>query len=111
MRQLKVLVLKLSTIDGFAAGAISLGEITTLNHELLNDTVKEGALEVERLPKLAETFLAGAEGSEIVGRLGHDIVKEFECDATGRLAADGDVKKHSATSALGFAGACHGFDI
>ncbi len=111
MLQLKVLVLKLGTINGFAAGAIALGEITTLNHELLNDTVKEGAFEVQRLSQLAETFLPGAEGSEIVGCLGHDIVKEFECDTTDRLAADGDVKKNSATSALGFAGACHGFDM
>ena len=38
--ELEVFISKLSTIDALAASSIASGEITTLNHEVFNDTVE-----------------------------------------------------------------------
>lgn len=57
MLELEILVGELGAIDGLAAGAIALGEVTTLDHEALDDTVEGGAF-------IAETALAGGKGPE-----------------------------------------------
>lgn len=38
--KLEVLIGELGAVDGLATSAIALGEVTTLNHEVLDDTVK-----------------------------------------------------------------------
>jgi hypothetical protein len=45
---------------------VATGEVTTLEHEVLDDTVEGGALEVEGLAGLADTLLASAEGAEVL---------------------------------------------
>ena len=62
----KVLILKLVAIDGLATSAIVVCEVTTLAHELGDDTVERGALE-------AETTLASAESAEVFSSAGHHI--------------------------------------
>ena len=47
--ELEVLVSEVRAIDGLATSAVSGGEVTTLSHESLDDTVERAALEVERL--------------------------------------------------------------
>jgi len=64
--QCEVLVLELVSIDGLSASAIVVGEVTTLAHEVGNDTVEGGGLE-------AVALLAGAQGAEVLGGPGHDI--------------------------------------
>ena len=61
------------------------GEVTTLEHELGDDTVEGRALE-------AETVLAGGELTEVACGLGHDVVPEPEDDAAGGLLVNGDVE-------------------
>jgi len=70
---LKVLIRKLLAVDGLAAGAISTSEVTTLQHELRDDTMEGGAL-------VAESLLTGAESTEVLGGLGDYIVVEVEVD-------------------------------
>ena len=53
-----------------------LGEVTSLKHELGDDTVEAGAL----VPK---ALLAGAESAEVLGGLWDSLIKEFEVDAAG----------------------------
>jgi hypothetical protein len=96
--QLEVLVLELLAIDGLAARAlqpshvshislhsnafralsdmsyVTTGEVTTLKHELRDDTVEPGA-------GIAEALIAGAQGAEVLGGLGNDVVEEVELDA------------------------------
>lgn len=96
MLQLEVLIAKLLAVDGLSARAlwyvsllpllmlhihmqrrktyVATGEVTTLKHELGNDSVELGA-------RVAEALLAGAEGTEVLSRLGDDIVEELEVDA------------------------------
>lgn len=55
---------------------VATGEVTTLEHELGDDTVELGA-------SIAVALLAGAESAEVLSGLGDDVVKELEVDAAG----------------------------
>jgi len=76
--QLEVLIGKLLAVDGLAASAVTAGEVTTLEHEVGDDSVERRAL-------VAEALLASAEGTEVLGGLGDNIVIEGEVDTTGLL--------------------------
>jgi len=53
---------------------VTAGEVTTLEHELRDDTVERRAL-------VAETLLASAESAEVLGSLGDFLIVEVEVDA------------------------------
>lgn len=75
----EVLIRELVAVDGLSTGTVTAGEVTTLEHELGDDTV-EGRVGV------AETLLASAESTEVGGGLGDNVVKKLENDATKGLA-------------------------
>ena len=54
---------------------IATGEVSALQHELRNYAVEFAAL-------VTKAFLASAEGAEVFGRLGDDVVVELEIDAS-----------------------------
>lgn len=60
--QLEVLVFKLVSVDRLATCAIPSREITTLNHEILDDAM-------ERRAFIAEALLAGCQGTKVFGGL------------------------------------------
>jgi len=91
----EVLVGELFTVDGLTAGAVAAGEVTTLTHEIVNDTMEGGALEVKGLAALAHALLAGAEAAEIFGGLGDDIRSERHLDTACGLTSDGHVKENN----------------
>ncbi len=53
---------------------IATGEVAALEHEVRDDAVERGAL-------IAEALLAGAEGTEVLGGLGDNVVKQVEANA------------------------------
>uniref|UniRef100_A0A663NAX1 Uncharacterized protein n=1 Tax=Athene cunicularia TaxID=194338 RepID=A0A663NAX1_ATHCN len=55
----EVFIIKLLPVDGFASGAVVVGEVASLTHELGDDAV-------EAAPFEAEAFLMGAEAAEIL---------------------------------------------
>lgn len=57
---------------------VATGEITTLEHEVGDDTVELGA-------RVAEALLTGAEGTEVLDGLWDYIVEELEVDAARAL--------------------------
>lgn len=59
----KVFIIKLPTIYGLATGAVVVGEVPTLAHELRDDAMKAAALK-------AEALLVRAQAAEILCR-GH----------------------------------------
>ena len=83
--ELEVLVGELGAVDRLAAGAVVVGEIAPLAHEVGDDAVEASCLE-------AETLFAGAEGAEVLGRLGHDVGAEFDDDPAQRLAVGSDIQ-------------------
>jgi len=76
--ELEVLVGELLTIDGLATSAVATGEVTTLEHEVRDDTVELGA-------RVAEALLASAESAEVLDGLGDNVIEELEVDAAGAL--------------------------
>ena len=94
MGELEVLVGELLAVDGLATSAlledvsvlrsaqlgcvvrsyVATGEVTTLEHELGDDTVELGA-------GVAEALLASAESAEVLSGLGDNVVVEGEVDA------------------------------
>ena len=64
---------------------VTAGEVTTLEHEVGDDTVEGGAL-------VAETVLAGGKLTEVLRRLRDDVVVELEDDTASGLVVDGDVE-------------------
>jgi hypothetical protein len=60
--QLEVLVGELVAVDGLATSAVALGEVTALDHEVLDDTVEGRAL-------VTKALLASSKSSEVLGSL------------------------------------------
>ncbi len=63
---------------------VATGEVTTLEHELRDDTVESRAL-------VAEALLAGAESLEVGGGAGDNVVVQGEVDAAGLLCSRGQL--------------------
>lgn len=79
------LTCELFAIDGLATGTIVPGEVTSLEHEVGDDTVEARA-------SVSETVLAGGELAEVFGGLGHYVVVQLEGDTACIFAVDGDIK-------------------
>ena len=62
MLQAEVLVLELVAVDGLATSSVVVGEVTTLAHETGDNPVEGGSL-------VAESLLASAQGTEVLGSL------------------------------------------
>lgn len=60
---------------------VVVGEVTTLEHELGNDTVERRAL-------IAVSLRSGAKNSEVLGGLGNNIIVQLEGDPAKRLCKD-----------------------
>ena len=58
--ELEILVGELLAVDGLASGAVAVGEVAALDHEVLDDAVKLRAL-------VAEPLLAGGERPKVLG--------------------------------------------
>ena len=72
MLQLEVLIGELVAVDGLATSTVTLGEVTTLDHKVLDDTVEGGAL-------VTKALLTSSKSSEVLGSL--LTRKHDECDA------------------------------
>lgn len=71
--------------DKKGGSRLTPGEVTTLQHELGDDTV-------ERTSLVSESVRAGGKFTEVFGSLGDYIVVEPKDDATGGLLVDSDVE-------------------
>ena len=63
---------------GLATSAVTLGEVTTLDHKVLDDTVERRAL-------VTETLLASSQSTEVLSGLGDGLAVETHDNTTERL--------------------------
>lgn len=89
----EVLVLELIAVDRLPAGPVPGGEIASLAHEPGDHAVEGRSLEVERLPLLSDAFLAGAEGSEVLGGVRRRVFVKLHHDAACGSAVEGHVEE------------------
>jgi len=90
----EVLVSELLAINGLATRAIALGEVSSLAHEFRNHSVKAGALEVQRLARLAFSFLASAERTEVFASLGANVAVKGHDNAAGFDATNRNIEEN-----------------
>jgi hypothetical protein len=107
----EVLVLELLAVDTLTTGTVAAGEVTTLKHELGDDAVEGGTLVVEGLSRLAGTLLTGAEGTEVLGRLGNLVLVELHNDPASWLAANADVEENAGVGHFDGNGVCLGREV
>jgi PIN domain nuclease of toxin-antitoxin system len=84
--QVEVLISELLSVDGLSTGAVSLGEVATLKHEVGDDTVEGRSL-------VSVSILTSAEFTEVAGGLGDDVIEEFEDDTSSRSVVDADIEE------------------
>lgn len=82
--KVEVLILKLLAIDGLAPRSIASGEVTTLAHELRDDSMEFGTFE----PK---SLLPGAKCPEVFRSFGNLVSLQFHFDSANRLVICFDV--------------------
>ena len=87
MLDFEVFVFKLVSVDGLSSSAVMVGEVTSLGHEVVDDTMESWSL-------VSKSFLAGAESSEVGCSFGDDVIIEFEDNFSSRVSVDGDVEEH-----------------
>lgn len=71
MFQEEVFVGESPTVNGLAASAVMIGEVTALGHEVGDDAVEGRSF-------IAKTFFMGAECAEVGGSFGSFLVEELE---------------------------------
>ena len=92
--ELEVLVSELRAVDGLTTNTGAVSEVTTLDHELRNNTVESGTLVVERLARGATALFAGAECAEVLSGLGNVFAIQAKDDTAGGTVINCDVKEN-----------------
>jgi len=83
--QVEVLVGEFLPVDALTSGSILSGEVTTLAHELWDDTVEGGSF-------VSVSLLSGAEGSEVLAGLGNNVSVQDHVDSANWFTIGGDVE-------------------
>jgi len=103
--EFEVLVSELVTVDGLSSSSVATGEVTTLDHEVLDDTVEFGSL-VSKAEVLAILGLASGESSEVLDGLGDGTTVKTHDDTSKLLVTMFNVK----VNFVGDFGSLDGFD-
>ena len=88
----EVLIGESLSVDGGSTSSVSGGEITSLSHELRNDSVESASLEVESLTLWGAALLTCAESSEVLRGL-WSVSCEVHSDSAGSLTTNGNVEE------------------
>lgn len=88
----EVFIGELTSVDGRSTGTVMGGEIASLGHETLDDSVEGASLEVKRDTLGVCTLLTCAESAEVLRSLG-GVGSEYDFNSACGLTADGDVEE------------------
>jgi hypothetical protein len=91
--EFKILIGKFFSVDAFASPSVSVGEVTSLEHEVGDNTVEHRSLVMQRLATLSDSLLSGTESTEVLHCLWNSVSKEAEDDASTFGSLDFDVEE------------------
>lgn len=84
---------KVATIYGLSSSSISFGEVASLDHEVLYNSVKRGAFEAKLFPcDFANSPFTSAQTEEVFTRLGANIRKKLKDYAPNWLPVELHIK-------------------
>lgn len=87
MLQFEVLIWKCLTVNAYTASAIPIGEVSSLNHEIFDDTMKFASF-------ISISFLPCGQSNKIVHRLGHNFSKEANHYPANIFVSDPHIKEN-----------------
>ncbi|KAI5402322.1 hypothetical protein KIW84_050075 [Lathyrus oleraceus] len=90
----EILIGELGSINGLSSGSVSSREVTTLAHEIRDHTVEGRAFVMKRLPASADSFLAGAECTEVISGERSGISVKLHDNTARGLASDGHIEEN-----------------
>lgn len=107
MHSLEILILKLLSINTLPTRSIARSKVSSLDHKLLNHSVKTGALVVQWLAgDWGVALLACAERAEVLGGFWDNVGVELKDDTPGWLVIQADVEEHLWTRSHDEFGVC-----
>ena len=89
----EVLIFELGTVDTLSSCTVGVGEVTHLDHEALDQTMRDTALVVQWFAHGAHALLTSTEGSEVFSCFWHQVGEELELDSLWLVVTNGDVKE------------------
>lgn len=88
MLKLEVLVVELGAIDRLPTSSIASSEITSLDHELLDNSVEGRSLIRKGSASFCLPLLASTEGTKVLSCFGDNIIVQLEGDSSFSLVAN-----------------------
>ena len=90
----EILILEGVTVDAFSTGAISVSQISALDHEPLNDPMKFASFVVKILSADSLSFFPGAKAFKIFNCF-RDIIKQLNYDSPPPNSINSDIDKNA----------------
>jgi len=87
--QLKVLIRELVSVDGLSTSSIVVGKVSSLAHEVGDDTMEGRSLE-------SESLLTSAESTEVLAGLRHNVIPQLHDHLSDRGSISSNVEKNLA---------------
>mmetsp|Transcript_62401 Transcript_62401/g.71567 ORF Transcript_62401/g.71567 Transcript_62401/m.71567 type:complete len:201 (+) Transcript_62401:2354-2956(+) len=91
--QAEVFIFEFVSINRFTSSSVSSGKVTTLDHEVGDDSVEGRSLEVQGLSSNSGSILTSGEGSEVLNSLGDILTEQSQNDSTSFFTVDFNIEK------------------
>lgn len=92
MAHSELLIAELLAVNAFATCSIELCKVTSLGHEVRDDTMEDAVLKVKHFAVGTATFLTSAETAEVFSSARAHILEELEHDCALGLVSDADIE-------------------
>ena len=86
---LEALISELSSVDRLSSTSISRGEVSSLAHEVGDDTVELGSLVGQ-----TSRVVSAAQRAEVLSGLGNNVIVELKGEASSGLSTNGNVEEY-----------------
>lgn len=94
--ELEVLVGKLFTVNALASSAVAIGKVSSLEHEVGDDSVEDRSFVVKGFSLGSHSLLSSAERTEVFNRLRDGVTEQTHNDTSALSTIDLNVKENLA---------------